>query len=143
MKVAIHSIQFQFGIACASAGVDQIVRFGLVVDKQANGTLPAYANIFTTSNAFGLRELAYRTRYKILYDKLFTLNRKDEAGSKRVYKLYMKLKRPIHTEYNIGLTDAYSAISSNSLWLYTFGTEAAGTTSNTIIGNIRIRYTDM
>lgn len=144
MKVQIKSIQcLLYNIVTGGTGIDQIHRRWLVLDRQANGAAPTLAQIATSADTLGLRNLEYRRRFKILNDKPILLNADGEPGSKRLTKLYLKFKRPIIVEYNAGVAGTIADIVTNSLYMVTVGTAAAGVTAGSMLGIIRIRYMDM
>lgn len=143
-KVMMRSIQLNVTArVIAGTGVDQVVRWGVVLDRQANGAAPTYVGIMSTNNVWGFRNLENRKRFKLLIDKQHLLNATAEPGSGRHYKIYMKFRRPIIVEFNNGVAGTIADIISNSLYLYGCGTEAVGSTASALYGYCRIRYTDM
>lgn len=144
MKVQIKSLQMHLSnYVISGSGIDQIHRMWIVIDRQANGLAPTLAQIMTQADTMGLRNLENRRRFKIVMDKSFLLNATGEPGSSKLWKVYMKFKRPIVVEYNSGVAGTVADIVSNSLYFIQVGTSAAGVTAGKVIGNIRIRYLDL
>lgn len=146
MKVSITSIEFKGRLwVTAATGVDQLVRYMILLDRQCNGAAPTLLSSYLEpANVYGLRNLANRRRFKAILDKSYTLNASGESGSQRTIKTYMKFRRPIIVEFNTGVVGDVTDIVSNSMWFVTLGTEANG--SNTVANctcNVRIRYTDL
>lgn len=144
MKVAIRSIEMR--LVCyviAGTGVDQMQRLNLFFDRQANGVAPAVGEQLSSNSVTYPRNLTQRKRFKIIWDKFYTLNATGESGSMKAFKLYMKFRRPINVEYNAGTTGTVADIVTNSLLFYGVGNVAAGPTAGAVAGRARIRYTDL
>lgn len=144
MKVTVRSVELRlyFG-ATPATGIDQVHRWQIFMDRQANGAAPAVGGHLVANNVYAMRSLATRKRYKILVDKTYNIDAVGEPGSFRTAKFYMKFKRPIITEYNAGVAGTIADIVSNSLFFYCVGTVAAGATAGVLYGYARVRYTDM
>lgn len=143
-KVDIKSIQGLFyHVVVNGTGTDQSHRRLIVLDRQANGVAPTLAQVLTTADCFGLRNLENRKRFKILSDKQIILDASGESGSKKYQKLYIKFRRPITVEFNNGVAGTIADIVSNSLYLFVYGTNAAGATAGQCLGAVRIRYVDL
>jgi hypothetical protein len=143
-KIAIRSIQLNF--AChvvAGTGVDQVHRYGLLLDNQPNGVVCTFANFMSPLSLYGFRNLANRKRFKQFYDKTVYLNATGEPTAGAIRRYYVKFRKPLITEYNTGVAGTVADISTGALYFWTFGTEAAGATAGTSIGTARIRYQDM
>lgn len=145
MKVSVTSIEFKGRLwVAADTGVDQVVRYIVLLDRQANGAAPTLLSSYLEpANIYGLRNLANRRRFRAILDKMYTLNAADESGSQRIVKFYVKFRRPIVVEFNTGLVGDVTDIVSNSMWFITLGSEVAGDTSANCTGTVRIRYTDL
>lgn len=152
MKITVRSIQMSLRFTTTPAtGVDQYCRVFLVMDRQCNGAvIGAPTDILAAGNVSGLRNLANRKRFKIMWDKLVPMGGNLNAAgtpstlpNMRIVKMYMKLRRPLVIEYNTGIAGTVADISTNSLYLVTLGTEAAGNTDVNMVGYARIRYVDM
>ena len=143
-NIAIRSIEFRLlSYVNAGTGVDQVHRYALVVDRQANATAMTGAQYLNAATIYGLRLLENRKRFKTLYDKSRYMNATAEPNSGCYTHKYIKLKRPLITEYNTGNAGTIADIVSNSLYLYGIGSSAPGATAGFCTGYVRIRYTDM
>ena len=112
-------------------------------DRQSNGANPTLSSHLSANNILAQRSLVERKRFKIIWDKTRVLNASGESGSAVVYTGYIKFRRPILVEFNSGVAGTISDIASNSMYLYTVGSVAAGATAGAVEGTVRIRYTDM
>lgn len=148
MKVAIRSIDIRLRASTTAAtGVEQFGRFFLCWDRQANATAPAaITDVILTNAVTSPRNLAARRRFKIILDKTYAMGATATSTgtqTSRVFKYYLKLRRPVQVEFNTANNGTIADIVSNSLYIMTTGNIAAGDTDHSLIGNIRIRYTDM
>ena len=134
MKVTLRSIECQVTIGgTAGTGVDQVHRWGLIMDKQANGVGPtALTDFLSTGTVWGLRNLANRKRFKLLLSKRRVINATGESGTKVDFKVYMKFRRPIIVEFNAGTAGTVADIVSGSIHLFTIGTAVAGATAGSL-----------
>lgn len=143
-NVAIRSIEFRLlNYVTAGTGIDQVHRYALVVDRQANATPMTGAQYLNAATIYGQRLLENRKRFKTILDKSRYMNATAEPNSGCYTHKYIKLKRPLITEYNTGNAGTIADIVSNSLYLYNIGSAPPGATAGTIAGYVRIRYTDM
>lgn len=151
-KVDIRSIEIRLRWTTTPVtGVDQYCRASIVLDRQPNGAAPGnYTDIFLASSVTSPRSLANRKRFRILWDKALPMGSNLNAATTpstlpnmRIFKAYMKFRRPIVEEFNSGVAGTVADIATNSLYLVTFGTEVAGNTDVNMAGYIRIRYTDV
>lgn len=150
-NVSIKSIEVKLRMQVTPAtGVDQFVRVLIAVDRQPNGAAPVIGDLLTATSVTAPRNLNNRKRFKILMDKPYAMGgilngagSGSQTSNLRMVKKYMKFKRPIVVEYNTGNAGTVADITSNSIYMFTLGTEAAGNTDTNMLGYIRIRYTDM
>jgi len=149
MKVEMRTIELCFrNWATAATGVEQFGRFMIVLDKQTNAVGPAaITDILNTAAVTSPRNLANRKRFKILWDRRWALGASNPAYStgtptSRIFKAYIKLRR-LTTDYNTANNGTVADIASNSLHVLYFGSEAVGATDSYLVGNIRLRYTDL
>lgn len=145
MKVAIRSLEFKGQVrVTAATGVDQIQRYIILLDRQANGAAPAALTDFLTGGVYySLRNLANRRRFKAIHDRMFSLNASGEPDSQRCWKFYIKFRKPIIVEFNAGNAGTVADIVTNSLYLMSLGQAPAGATAGSILGYCRLRYTDL
>lgn len=142
-KIVIKSIQLKLNAVLAAGATDtDILHIYLVQDTQANGALPAIADVFTAGPVIGtqLRNVENSMRFKIL--KHFVFNLSADAGVAAAFggdtqqqECYIKCNIPIY--YN-GTAGAIGEIRSNNLFMI-YGSNVAVATSG---GAARLRYTD-
>lgn len=144
-KVSIMTMEFRLNSRCTpGTGIDQVHRLLFLLDRQANGAAPAALTDFLNAGNYqGLRQLNNRRRFKVLKDYYFNVNATGEAGSQRVIYKYMKFRRPIVVEYNAGIAGTIADIVSNAMYFIPIGQIAAGATAGSVVGYVRLRYTDM
>lgn len=148
MKVAIRSIECRVTVnTYPASGLDNFVRWFIVIDKQANASPPtAITDVLTPGSVLSFRNLANRRRFKIILDKMFYMGNsmnEHKDSDQRVFKYYLKFKTPIIVEYNTGTAGTVYDISASSLWFMSLGTATTAQTGSVLNGNIRIRYTDL
>lgn len=152
MKVSIKSMEIRLNVNVTPAtGVSQVNRWFILLDRQANGAAPAaVTDYLVAQSSTAPRQLANRKRFKLITDKIYRLGgvlngagTGAQVAEGRMFKMYIKFRRPIIVEYNAGVAGTIADISSNSLFFGTFGTEAPGNTDTNCTGYVRIRYTDL
>lgn len=145
MKICIKTVEIILRVKVTDGtGVDQDQRLMILLDRQANGAAPAALTDFLlAANITSPRALTNRKRFKTFWNKIYSLNASGESGSHRIYKAYLKFRRPIIVDYNAGAAGTVADISSNALYLITLGSVVAGATAGVAYGYIRLRYTDM
>lgn len=147
-KVTIKSLEMRARVqTTAATGVEQFCRWFIVLDRQANGAAPAaITDILSANSVTSLRNLENRKRFKIIVDKAFPMGATSVSTgtvTSRMYKVYIKFRRPILVEFNNGVAGTIADIVSNSLHLCTLGNVVAGNTDANLITTVRLRYTDM
>ena len=145
MKVAVRSLEFKGQVRVTIAtGVDQVQRYAVIIDRQCNGTGPVAMTDFWAANVYySLRNLANRKRFKTVWDRMYSLNAAAEPDSQRCVKFYIKFRRPLIVEFNTGVAGTVADIVSNGLFFISSGQAPAGATAGSILGALRVRYTDM
>lgn len=148
MKVTCKSLEFKF--FCRPNGASTAIQWNRVIifiDRQANGVGPgASTDVVMFQDAVSPRNLANRKRFKIIYDKSFFIDpaTTNNAGTiSRMFKGYIKFRRPLVTEYNTGVAGTVADISTNALYLIQWGESAAGPQNSQFNGFFRVRYVDM
>lgn len=124
----------------AGTGVDQIQRVLVVIDGQPNGVAPGVTDVLSSASPNALPNISYRKRFKILMDKTFFLNASGEAGSTRVFTGRVPVNSI--TYYNAGSAGTVADIATNSLYLITVGSQAAGATAGSLTGTVYTRFYD-
>lgn len=141
-RTTLCSIEMKMKSYCTNTtGVDQNHRIVLVYDRQPNQVAPTMAEVFNAVGENTLRNLDNRSRFTILLDKRIDLNAYGEPGAQQVWNYFKRLRLP--TQYDATADDTISSITTGSLYLITYGTEAAGNTAGSLYGNVRVRYSDV
>lgn len=118
------------------------VRWLIVLDRQVNGVAAAVGDIlFPTSTEVGMRSLDKRKRFKTLLDKYTTLSILGQTGDVRMVHTYIKLKRPLITEFNSGTAGTVADIVTNALYFIIMTNTSTAVPSYT--ARTRLRYTDI
>lgn len=125
----------------------------LVVDMQANGSLPLWTDIFVEANATTLTNLNNRDRFRILVDRQDMIepgvsgagpaSGVGNAGGPTICfkQIYKKLN--FQTTYNAGIQGTIADIQTGSLLLCTIASvTAVGTGGYSTQVKCRIRFTD-
>lgn len=140
-QVTLRSIELRLLSRVApGTGIDQRHRILIVYDRQTNGAAPAITDILSSANVLYPRNLENRQRFRILFDRLHTLNASGEPGSGRIFKWYRRLNHPV--TFNAGAAGTVADIQTGSLYAIVFGTEAPGGTAGIVSGIVRVRYSD-
>lgn len=126
--------------ATPTTGTDQVHRVIIVYDKQANATALTAAEVLNAVDINSPRNLNNRKRFRILLDRLFTINAAGEPGTKRNIIAYQRFYLPV--EYNAVGGGTIADITTGSLYIIGIGNNAIGATAGTCNGQVRIRYTD-
>lgn len=115
----------------------------IVMDKQANATVPTVAQILETVSAISPMNMDNRDRFTVLHDYQCPV---DQLGGRpsTVHKKFRKIN--VTTAYNAGAAGTVADIATNSIYLlYIFtqiGTGAAPTVPPAIDFYGRLRYDD-
>lgn len=140
-EIMMKSIELRYITqACVATGSDQTHRIMLVYDRQTNGTALTAAAVLESANTVAPRSLENRRRFKILYDKIWTINSSPESGSRVQRKFYRRLAHPV--TFNSGNTGYVGDIATGSLYLVVLGSNTAGTTAGQCTFYSRIRFQD-
>jgi len=132
----------------AGTGVDQVQRFLIVLDKQANGAPPGVTGPGGVLETVGAGYLPYahpnlenRNRFVILFDSgPVVLNASGEPGSKVPFRYKKYVYMPV--TFNGGNAGTVADIVTGSIYAVTVGTVAPGATAGGNYFRSRIRYED-
>lgn len=140
-RILMRSIQLKgYNYVTTSTGTDQIHRIMLVLDKQPNGAAFTIPQLLTSTSELGIRNLEYRNRFRVLYDRRLVLNASGESGSRKVWEIYRRFRIPV--VFNASTTSTVSDIMENSLYLIVIGSNTAGNTAGSMQYVSRIRFND-
>lgn len=149
-KVWIKNIGFRFtlnlpGVPNGVAGISEVVRMILYLDKQCNGVTALPLDILEDDDYQGFNNLSNKERFTIMMDKRITLNRQATGSSDVInfhaeisheYNMYKKCYIPV--EYS-GTDGTIDEIRSNNIGLVFFSKVGAVADFH---GHIRFRFTD-
>jgi len=170
-KIALKSISINAAvqqIVTTNGLTQEIIRYIIVFDKQANGAAPTYASVFQDVPASGTASnpvtafvnIANRDRYVIIIDEtlVFSYAPQDVATTQGLAatfggidgnnnRMTVKHYKPLgnrETQFGLGTTTvpasgAIASLSTGSLYLITIG-QAGG--QYQLNGTIRVRFTD-
>lgn len=117
-------------------------RYMIVLDKQANGSLPPLGDVIDPVAVWGGRDLDNRKRFKIMLDKVRYTAAAAQGDPSRIYvHHYIKLRHPIVTDYNSTAGGTVNDIATNSIFIALFGDNAANYPLTDKLW-FRLRYTD-
>lgn len=140
-QVTMRSVYLQYELyATVGTGLNQIHRVMLVLDKQVNATTPSVADIVSSGDVRGFRNLDNRNRFAILIDRHYEIAQSTTTGTHQFDKIYRRLNTI--TTYNNGDAGTVADIKTNALFLVILGSEGAGTTAGSVLHNSRVRYND-
>lgn len=132
-RVTYRSLLFRMFVTPNSTAGINYLRAVIVRDKQANASAPTMAQVFQTASIV-LSPLNddFSERFKVLYDRLFTVD--TDATGAQVEKIYRKFK--FVTEYD----DTAAIPNTNSVYLLLLSDQA--TNGPSVAFWSRLRYTD-
>lgn len=144
-KISVTSMEFKIKCeATPGTGIDQLHRFYIVLDRQANGVAITKGDVLSNGGTYiAPRNLNNRKRFRIILDKSICLSASGEANSQKFFKYYMKFRKPVLVEYNAGVAGTIADIASGSMYLGTLGNVTPGATAGSAAYYVRLRYTDM
>jgi len=155
-KAVIHSIGWRaklqrIAVASTGAAAPEPIRMILVQDKQCNGAAPSVAGdsgLLETANYQSFNSLANKGRYKVLFDKVFTLNTiamggngtaNDSAAVDRQWTFFKKCNIPI--EYSgVANPSVIAEVRTNNIFGIMISQSANSTV--TLDSKFRFRFSD-
>lgn len=126
------------------------VRIMIVYDKQPNGAVWGVTDLLTSSSSNSFRNMAYQSRFKVIYDKTFAMggfiqdvvnHAYDSNSCVRSINIYKKLPADARNSQYTGAGAGIATINTGSLYMLTISNVNDGTTYvfNAIC---RLRYYD-
>lgn len=113
-----------------------IIRWILLIDKEANGAVPSTTDLLTAEDTTSMRNLTNRRRFIILKDARIMLDNNRESRSVKYFK-----RLNLKTIFNAGDAGTVADIDSGSLILM-FITNAASDKKPLIQISSRVRFID-
>lgn len=122
----------------ASAGDD--VFWAVVYDRQTNGALPTWQDVYTTDAVVpNIRTHYNRKRFKVLGSGYIVVPKVGADIRHVPFNFYRKLKHPV--EYSSAAAIIDNVRSGSLIWMVR-GTGAAGADDTSFSGSARVRFTD-
>jgi len=119
---------------------DQLIRVMIVNDKDCDGALPVISDILESVHTYSLKKHEERHRYRIMFDKTFTLPLAEGGGRKYKYlKVSTKLPKKGLTIFYDGTGSAIADANSNNLFLVLLAADN-GTNHPYITSRWRMRF---
>lgn len=137
-KIALHSLAVKLKLLPAGAYGNATQDMGpcafrivLLVDRQANGSTPTWADVIdqvnSTNSVIGMRNMDNTARFRILYDRVHKLQRYMGASSttqnnlmstQNEVSIYKSFKKPLIRRYYPSTTSGQSTtVEKNNIWL--------------------------
>jgi hypothetical protein len=150
-QVQLKSFQFRIminlGEAVFASGAAAIIRFGFVYDKQCNGALPSFGDIFTSysltqpagSGPCVPFNLNNNERFIILYDKIVAMD--SDSFNLAYMKKFRRVDLPVR--FSSSGATYNSCTSGNICFFQVYYSNALLTVAPTYYWMNRTRYTDV
>lgn len=140
-EITIKSIQFKGMIQqdTDTAGVTNLYRIILLIDRETDGTAPTWLNVYNSENVWSIRDAdvsgVNTYRFKVIFDKVVStkLDADGTSNEKRLIKFYKKLN--LKCSWRAQGTDP-----KNGIYLMFLGTSA--TTVTDFSYQSRVRFVD-
>lgn len=167
-KITIKSIQYKMMIYMKAQNVGAMdfldaenhVQVYIILDRQANGSIPSIQEIFQpywkgTINTLGvfshlnlastsrftiLKKVKVSLRGEIVYD--YSTTRYSRSPIRKFVQIYKKVNIPIEFASQIGVKRDISEIKSNNILVVAVGLLDSSISYTSMYGVSRIRYTD-
>lgn len=142
-KVNIKSIYVRgtFQMAASSTGSGQC-RMLLFWDKQANGALCSVTDVLATDAFTAVNNISNTDRFMTISDQIINPITVATAGPSQVaFQIYKKVN--LSTQFNAGTAGTIADISSGALYVMFAQSGAVAVAAPTVVGTVRIRYSDL
>lgn len=134
-KITMNYLTANFHLVCNASSTACFLRLSIVYDEQCNGAAPTFAEVFTPTQMYGLRDVDNSRRFKMIWDKTFCL---DPVTNPHM-NIRIAKKFNLETRY-IGTTAVVSSIGTGSLYLIAVSSD--NTYQPTVAAAIRTGYYD-
>lgn len=144
-KIIMKTIQLRFFMQLEASTTNAIVRMFIVYDRNSNLGNPSIATAGTgpldTITIQSLRQVATVSRFKVLWDQVYTLNQQnDTATSLQIIHDEVFVKIPADCQKTAFADGVAGAPISGGLYLMYFSNIAAGATDVDVNGQFRLRF---
>lgn len=144
-RIQMKSIELKAYTSADTTTTINIVRFAIVLDRQANGAAPAFTDIYDAASPTALRNISNKPRFKVLWDSgviPIVGNITTPATGQELVTMEKYRKIDIPVQYNNGTAGDITDITTNSLYFVAVGAIASGTADSQLTGKVRVRYDD-
>ncbi len=117
-------------------GTQQYLRVMIIVDKQPNGAIFSSADVLTSNDPAGLRNVGYLSRFTILHDEVFSLS----SSGQDTYFKSIHIPASFHVRFNTGTAGTIADITDNSVYAMVLSTDATNGPAYT--ANYRFWFVD-
>lgn len=137
-SIRMKSLDLRFYLTNNSTAVNTNTRVMLVHDKQPNGSTALVTDVLATNNVVSPRNLDNRKRFKVIYDRTFSLS---TAGPSNLNSAFYKKDFNQHVAfYNASNAGTIADISTGALFLLLLSDQAVN--APTINYYFRLRFID-
>lgn len=139
-SVSIKSVAYRYELDLPTAPANQLPTSGriiLVWDKQANGAVPSYTDVFTSANYLAFMNIGATQRFTVLRNQQFSLS--PQGDQCLFFEGYCKIN--MKSSWPVGLSAAGVPISGSLLLIY-IADQNAVANQPLLNGCWRIRYQD-
>jgi len=137
-RIKIKSILVRMYGNMGSTPANDVIRFMLVVDKQANAAAPAVTDILVSASSASTNNLNNRARFVSLLDWIGVI---DQVAC-TIFSKVIFLRKDLITTFNAGSAGTIADIQTGSLYALQLGINASGTSATTCVGRVRVRFED-
>jgi len=137
-RIKMKSLLLRLSCNVGATPTNDVVRFMVVYDRQANGAAPAATDILTGISALNPNNLNNRARFITLLDWIQAM---DTVGPTIVQKVVF-IRKDLVTTFNAGTAGTVADIQTGSLYVLNCGNNAAGVTATTLVCRSRVRFED-
>lgn len=143
-KVGLMGISLAYNAAATvGTGVDQVMRFLIVYDKQTNGSALTITDVLDAVSVTAHPNLSNRERFVIVWDKVTNISKSGETGSIVNRQVSLSLAHLPPVIFNSGNAGTIADIATGSLYAICLGTEARGVTAGAQPFRARVSFLDL
>ncbi len=148
-KCTLRSINYRYTMTLNTTGTiantSATVRVIVFHDKQANGATATVTNILESAAFLSFNNLANKNRFRTLHDKIYSLESHAGAGNgtsdgfaeaTTFGSAFIKCNIPLEFDSTAGAITELKSSNIGILWIVSQNLV-------TVVGTVRVRYTDM
>lgn len=145
-QIIIKSIWLKLYGYSQSATTANLNRYCIIVDRQANALSPLEAELWASGSGIDVprfKNLDNRKRFRFLADRTFHSPKAAADNDGFIISKYIRFRRGITVQYNVGNSGNYTDCTTNSLWFAIY-TDAASASNSCMMDVLwRIRFSDL